>query len=37
MKISCKKLRENAVLPTRGTALAAGVGVLVIISLGLVM
>ena len=25
MKIPCKKLRENAVLPTRGTALAAGV------------
>ena len=24
MKIKCKKLRENAVLPTRGTALAAG-------------
>ena len=25
MKIPCKKLRENAILPTRGTALAAGV------------
>ena len=25
MKIPCKKLRDNAVLPTRGTALAAGV------------
>ena len=24
MKIKCKKLRENAVLPTRGTVLAAG-------------
>ena len=24
MNIKCKKLRENAVLPTRGTALAAG-------------
>lgn len=24
MKIKCKKLRENAVLPTQGTALAAG-------------
>ena len=25
MKIPCKKLRENAILPTRGPALAAGV------------
>ncbi len=25
MKIPCKKLRDNAILPTRGTALAAGV------------
>ena len=25
MKVPCKKLRENAILPTRGTALAAGV------------
>ena len=25
MKIPCKKLRENAILPTHGTALAAGV------------
>ena len=25
MRIHCKKLHENAILPTRGTALAAGV------------
>lgn len=34
MKIKCKKLRENAVLPTRGTALAAGADLYALLSDG---